>query len=136
MEDLTQALLAAAAALVPVVFGVLTLVIRTLGKTWTSKIEDDSLRERVQMATTAVESAVYEVSQVLVPQVREAAADGKIDDVEREKLREAALKATRRSFSAAFWLRLQDDLDLNEKELTDWLVGKIEAKVFSMKKDV
>lgn len=97
------------------------------------KIEDEKTRERVSIARDQVESAVYSVSQTMVPKVREAAEDGKITPEERQKLLDEAREKTMGAFDADFWEDLADRLGLNEENLKRWLEDEIEARVFRMK---
>jgi len=98
-----------------------------------SRTENERLKNVLLMVTDSVEASVRRVSQELVPQVREAAADGKITTEERERLRQEALRLTKQHMGAGTLGCLADKTGLDDAGLDDYLITRIEAAVFNMK---
>lgn len=89
----------------------------------------------IESALTAADVAVRRVSQELVPMVREAAADGKIDAEEREKLVAEALRLCKLHIGPIALAALKDALSLDDESLDDYLRSLVEAAVVDMKRN-
>lgn len=97
------------------------------------KIKDERVRERVHLVREQVETAVYNVSQTLVPKVKEAAADGKVTPEERKNLLKAAQDDILDAFDQDFWDDFMEQQGFTEGALRKWLTSEVEARVFRMK---
>ena len=131
MDQVLQALYAVLALIITALGGLAVSKINSFTDAQIDKIKDDKVRDRVRLARDAVMDAVHHVSQTLAPELKAAAADGKITVEEREQLRQLALSKTKESFSKQFWLDLKDDLELDE--IDSWILDRVEAEVFRMK---
>jgi len=135
MNEVVQALIAAAVAAIPVIAGVAVRLLRAWSDAQVAKIQNDDLRVRVQLAKDAVFDGVDQAAQELRPKLEAAAADGELTDEEKTELREAAKAAGRNAFSAAWWVKLRDDLGLDDDAAFDnWLDTLVESGVVRLKR--
>jgi len=114
----------------------LTKIASAWGDAQISKIKNDSLRGSVTLAKNEIGDVVYMISQVLVPEVKAAAADGKVSAEEREKLQAKAISLTRERFSPEFWEGLVKQLGIPGNSLDEWILGQVESRVFRMRMDL
>jgi hypothetical protein len=112
---------------------VATKILNSWGDAQVAKIKNDDLRGKVTLAKTEIGDVVYMISQVLVPEVKKAAEDGKVSPEEREKLRKRAVELARERFSPEFWKELMAHLGV--ENLDEWIIGQVESRVFRMKMD-
>lgn len=134
MNDLLQALIAAAIAAIPVLIGVAIRLLKAWSDAKIAAISNDDLRVRVALARDAILDGVSDVNQTMAPLVREAAADGVLGLDERKTLRAAAKVKARHAFSAAWWTKLREDLELQDDDDFDqWLDTLIEHAVTIVK---
>lgn len=112
------------------VLAIATKILSAWGDAQIAKIKNDDLRGKVSLAKDEIGDVVYMISQVLVPEVKAAAADGKVSPAERDKLRARALELAHERFSPEFW----DDLTkhLGVPSLDEWILGQVESRVFRM----
>lgn len=112
---------------------VVTKILTAWGDAQVAKIKNDDLRGKVTLAKNEIGDVVYMISQVLVPEVKKAAEDGKVSPEEREKLRARAVELARERFSPDFWKELMTHLGV--ENLDEWIIGQVESRVFRMKMD-
>jgi len=114
----------------------LTKIASAWGDAQIDKIKSESLRGQVTLAKNEIGDVVYMISQVLVPEVKAAAQDGKVSAEEREKLQAKAISLTRERFSPEFWAGLVKQLGIPTDGLDEWILGQVESRVFRMRMDI
>lgn len=124
---------AAIAGLVVTILGVGATVVKAWGDQLVDKIKNDKVRDKVHIAKDEIGSVVFMISQTLVPAVRKAAADGRIDERERKQLRQVALEEAQARFSDEWWDNLMGELGIPKGRRAEWILGQVEAWVFRMK---
>jgi len=134
--DIQQILLTSLAAIVTALVGAAVAFIKAYTKKMISRIDDEELREKISVASEEMFSAFAEISQTMVPEVRKAAADGKIDANEREGLRKAALAKFKNRYSQKRLDDLRARLGLDEVQFEDWLIGLLESHVLRHKMEM
>jgi hypothetical protein len=115
---------------------VLTKILSAWGDAQIAKLKNDDLRGKVTLAKNEIGDVVYMISQVLVPEVKAAAADGRVTPEEREKLQRRAIELARERFSPEFWNSLMEHLGVPVAGLDEWILGQVESRVFRMKMDI
>ncbi len=98
-----------------------------------ANIKNETFRSVVSAIRDEVRDVVHELSQVMVPEIREAAADGKITADERAKIKDAFLNKIKGRFD---WSEVGPTLEkrgISPDKLDDWLLGLMEAEVHRMK---
>lgn len=133
LSDPTTIFWMAVGTLITGMVGMATKLLAAWTDAQVAKIKNENLRGKVQLAKDEIGSVVYAISQTMVPEIRDAAADGKITPEERQKLLDAAVSMAKARFSAEFWTDLAGELELSQDELGRWLVDQVEARVFQMK---
>lgn len=98
-----------------------------------AKIESDVGQAAVRATKEEAEDIVLELSQTMVPEIRKAAADGRISPEERENLRKKALEILKKRTDLETLAKALDARGFPVGELDDWLLGLIESRVLKMK---
>jgi len=136
-DEITATVIAAVAIglglLLTVAFRLLSRLLDSVGSAWIDKLDDDRTRTRVNLAKDGIKTASQLVAQTIVPEVRAAAADGKIDPEERAHILRTAIGEAKRRFGIAFWTDLMERLGLPTTDVDAWIAGQLESYVFESK---
>jgi len=97
------------------------------------KVKNEGTREKLTTANEELQHIVWEISQVMVPHLREAAADGKITQQERERLRDRAWTTFEARFTVEWLEDFMQRMGFDRERLKDWVLSKVESFVFEMK---
>jgi hypothetical protein len=128
MSTLEFAIIAASAAIVTLASAALVALHRWLSSTYSGEALAILAR-----AADAVSTAVYEVEQVWVRSLREAAEDGHLTAAEAKAARENALLIARRNLGPEGLRKLAAVLGTDETGIVPWLASKLEEAVLRMK---
>lgn len=117
--------------------GVLTALIlaglRQLAKALTNwvgqKVSNEKVKGALILGTDAVVQAVAEVQQVVVNELKAAAADGKLTSEEITKVKNLALEQAKRNLGANGMKLIQAALGFSVAQVEQWLSGRIEAVI-------
>lgn len=121
-------------ALIPLVITLITIAIGAITRSVQAKIQDERARDMLQRLSEQASDVVHELEQTLAGQLRDAAADGKLDASEVVELKDAALgnlKAYLGERGKADALKVLGFKD--EAELEALLRGKLEAEVAKLR---
>jgi hypothetical protein len=114
---------------------VLTWVLTMLGvlgaKYAWGKISNDWARGVMMRVYAEIESAVLEVVQVYTDDLKKAAADGKLTNLEKTNARSLALKTIKSNIGKKGLARLARILGCGD--LDRWLMSKVESTVHNLK---
>ena len=114
-----------------IVSAVVLPVIGWLGKKLASyldgKIENDMMRSALGKLNTVAFSVVADLSQQLADKFKEASADGKLTDEEKDQLKDLAVSQVKKLLSLKTWGVLTDEF--GEEGAGDLVASQIEAAV-------
>jgi hypothetical protein len=91
----------------------------------TAKIKDQNLKQAATTAEDCITTAVLEIAQTTVDDLKEAAADGKLTDEEKEQVKAAAFSRAKELISTDVF----SALDSITGNVDEWIKSKIEAAV-------
>ncbi|MGN6110849.1 MAG: hypothetical protein ACTHU0_37450, partial [Kofleriaceae bacterium] len=130
---LTEVGLMALQAAAPVLMAAATWAAAKLAVFIASKVQNEYLRGALTRLDDAVLTAVKELEQTLVTKIRAAAVDGKLDAIERDRIKEAAL-ANVKSYLGPKGLKLISDvLGLSGVVTDQFLASRIESAVHDLR---
>lgn len=98
-----------------------------------AKIDNETVRKYVGRAWTEVKSAVAEVYQTYVAELKAASADGKLTDEEKAEAKKKAIALAKSNIGKKGLARLVRILGIDA--LDDWLGTQVEAAVDLSKKE-
>jgi len=126
-------LLMAAQVLSPLLVAALAWAAAKASELIRSKITNEYLRGTLVRLDDAVLTAVKEMQQTVVAEIKAANADGKIDDAEKTRIKAAALSNVK-SYLGAKGLRvLAEVLGLSDGTVDHYLGSRIEAAVHDLR---
>jgi hypothetical protein len=130
---LADLLLMAAQVLSPLLVAALAWAAAKAAELIRSKVTSEYLRGTLVRLDDAVLTAVKEMQQTLVAEIKAASADGKIDDAEKARIKAAALSNVK-SYLGAKGLRvLAEVLGLSDGTVDHFLGSRIEAAVHDLR---
>lgn len=117
----------------PVLMAALAWAAAKLAALVRAKVANEYLRGLLVRLDDAVLTAVKDLQQTVVAEVKAASADGKIDDVERERIKSAALANVKSYLGPKGLAVLAELLGLSEDTLERYLGSRIEAAVHDLR---
>lgn len=110
---------------------------------WIQEIQSKQVRDMLALAKEEVRDVVHSVSQTMVPEIREAAEDGKISPEERQRIMVHVVSRVRERLGNEWWQRFAEQaLGESAKEgeapartplaRDRWIEEQAEAEVFRM----
>ena len=111
-----------------------TAVVGLIGKFLVDKIKSEKVRLYVGRALDEVYDAVAEVYQVYVAELKEAKADGKLTQEEKDKAKHMAVETAKANIGAKGLARLARVLGIDS--IDQWLESKVEATIARKKEDL
>ena len=130
---LTDVALMALQVVAPVFMAALTWAAAKLATLIRSKVDNEYLRGALVRLDDAVFTAVKELQQTVVAEVKAASADGKIDDAERTRIKDAAIANVKSYLGAKGLGVLAELLGLSGGTLEQFLGSRIEAAVHDLR---
>lgn len=117
----------------PVLVAVLTWIAAKLASFISGKVKNEYLRGVLVRLDDAVITAVKDLQQTVVDEIKAANADGKISEAERKRIKDAAL-ANVKSYLGAKGIRvLSEVLGLSANALDGFISSKVEAAVHDLR---
>ena len=120
-------------SLLPVLGSLLALLGAWLANEIRRRVQSEHARGVMLRLVEATDAAVREVEQTVVPEVRAAAADGKITGEEAAKIRDAAVNRAKMYLGRRGIGELQRVIDTDQLEAV--IRGRVEAAVHGMKSE-
>lgn len=130
---LSDVALMALQVVAPVLMAALAWAAAKLAALIRSKVANEYLRGALVRLDDAVLTAVKELQQTVVAEVKAASADGKIDDVERQRIKEVALANVKSYLGPKGLAVLAELLGLSGDTLERYLGSRIEAAVHDLR---
>jgi len=130
---LADLLMMAAQVLSPLLVAALAWAAAKAAELIRSKVANEYLRGTLVRLDNAVLTAVKELQQTVVAEVKAASADGKIDDVERQRIKDAALANVKSYLGPKGLAVLAELLGLSGDTLERYLGSRIEAAVHDLR---
>ncbi len=116
-----------------VISAIAGLAHRKSGKLIDARVQNETLASTLLWLNDVVRTVVLELAQTIAEEIRTMAADGKIDSMERDRLRQLALERTMKILGDAGVEKARAILGLDLRSFMDFLLSKVEAKVFEIK---
>jgi hypothetical protein len=130
---LTDVALMALQVAAPVLMAALSWAAAKLATLIRSKVDNEYLRGALVRLDDAVLTAVKELQQTVVAEVKAASADGKIDDAERKRIKDTALANVKSYLGPKVLAVLAELLGLSGGTLEQFLGSRIEAAVHDLR---
>jgi hypothetical protein len=130
---LTDVALMALQVVAPVLMAALTWAAAKLAALIRSKVDNEYLRGALVRLDDAVFTAVKELQQTVVAEVKAASADGKIDDAERTRIKDVAIANVKSYLGPKGLGVLAELLGLSGGTLEQFLGSRIEAAVHDLR---
>ncbi len=131
--DFTDVALTALQVVSPVLVAALTWAAAKLASFIRSKVDNEYLRGVLVRLDDAVVTAVKDLQQTVVAEIKAASADGKISEAEKRRIKDAAV-ANVKSYLGAKGIRvLAEVLGLSGGALDSFLGSKVEAAVHDLR---
>jgi len=118
----------------PVLLAALTAATTKFAELIRARIQNEYLRGLLLRLDDAVLTAVKNLEQSTVEQIKVASADGKITDAEKQQIRAAALAAVKSNLGAKGRAEVVRILGLADEGMDGLLSSKIEAAVHDMRR--
>jgi hypothetical protein len=131
--DATEITLALLQGVSPLLVAALTWVAAKLAAYIRSKVENEYLRGVLVRLDEAVITAVKDLQQTTVAEIKKASADGKIDHEEKASIKAAALSNVKSYLGMRGVETLGEVLGLSEGALDRFLGSKVEAAVHDIR---
>lgn len=120
-------------ALAPVLMAALTWAGLKVAALINAKTKNEYLRGVFLRLNDAVLAAVRETEQTIVAELKTAAADGKLTDLEKLTVKRAALDSVKMHFGPAGIGEIAKTLNLDQDGLERMIGARVEAAVHDMK---
>jgi hypothetical protein len=131
--DFTDVALTALQVVSPVLVAALTWAAAKLAGFIRSKVDNEYLRSVLVRLDDAVITAVKDLQQTVVAEIKAATADGKISEAEKQRIKDAAV-ANVKSYLGTKGIRvLAEVLGLSGGALDSFLGSKVEAAVHDLR---
>ena len=131
--DFTDVALTALQVVSPVLVAALTWAAAKLASFIRSKVDNEYLRGVLVRVDDAVVTAVKDLQQTVVAEIKAASDDGKISEAEKRRIKDAAV-ANVKSYLGAKGIRvLAEVLGLSGGALDSFLGSKVEAAVHDLR---
>lgn len=131
--DFTDVALTALQVVSPVLVAALTWAAAKLATFIRSKVDNEYLRGVLVRLDDAVVTAVKDLQQTVVAEIKAATADGKISEAEKQRIKDAAV-ANVKSYLGTKGIRvLAEVLGLSGGALDSFLGSKVEAAVHDLR---
>lgn len=98
-------------------------------KETSAKIKDQTTRESIDIVESCITTVVLELSQTIVDDLKDKAADGKLTDEEKASVRNLAVAKVQQLMTDEVYTTLGEVFGNTEK----WIEEKIEAEVKKIK---
>jgi len=118
----------------PLLLAALTWAAAKLAQLIRAKVQNEYLKGVLVRVDDAVFTAVKDLQQTVVEQIKAASADGKITDDERKQIKEKALAAVRSHLGAKGIAEAAGILGLGGGALEGLLSSKVEAAVHDLRR--
>ena len=131
--DFTDVALTALQVVSPVLVAALTWAAAKLASFIRSKVDNEYLRGALVRLDDAVVTAVKDLQQSVVAEIKAASADGKISEAEKRRIKDAAI-ANVKSYLGTKGIRvLAEVLGLSGGAIDNFLGSKVEAAVHDLR---
>jgi len=131
--DFTDVAFTALQVVSPVLVAALTWAAAKLASFIRSKVDNEYLRGVLVRLDDAVVTAVKDLQQTVVAEIKAATADGKISETEKQRIKDAAV-ANVKSYLGTKGIRvLAEVLGLSGGTLDSFLGSKVEAAVHDLR---
>lgn len=118
----------------PVLLAALTWAATKLAFFIQARIKNEYLRNALVRLEDAVFTAVKELDQTVVAEIKAASADGKITDDEKKRIKEKALASVKSHIGTKGLSELAKVLGLESGALDGFLSSKVEAAVHDLRR--
>jgi hypothetical protein len=118
----------------PVLLAALTWAAAKLAQLIRAKVQNEYLKGVLVRLDDAVFTAVKDIEQSVVEQIKEASADGKITDDEKKRIKEKALASVRSHLGTKGLAEVARILGLDGGALDGLLSSKVEAAVHDLRR--
>lgn len=118
----------------PVLLAALTWAAAKLAQLIRAKVRSEYLRQVLVRLDEAVFTAVKDLQQSVVEEIKAASADGKITDEEKKRIKERALASVRSHLGAKGISEVGAILGLDAGALDGFLSSKVEAAVHDLRR--
>jgi len=118
----------------PVLLAALTWAAAKLAQLIRAKVRSEYLRQVLVRLDEAVYTAVKDLQQSVVEEIKAASADGKITDEEKKRIKERALASVRSHLGAKGLSEVGTILGLDAGALDGFLSSKVEAAVHDLRR--
>jgi hypothetical protein len=118
----------------PVLLAALTWAAAKLAQLIRVKVRSEYLRQVLVRVDEAVYTAVKDVQQSVVEEIKAASADGKITDEEKKRIKERAITSVRSHLGPKGITEIGTILGLDAGALEGFLSSKVEAAVHDIRR--
>jgi hypothetical protein len=118
----------------PILLAALTWAAAKLAQLIRAKVQNEYLKGVLVRLDDAVFTAVKDIEQSVVEQIKEASADGKITDDEKKRIKEKALASVKSHLGTKGLAEVARILGLDGGALDGLLSSKVEAAVHDLRR--